>query len=570
MTTFAGSKETAYANVQIALDPYTSANLFLTRAYYTGDVLPANDFGPSIKSGARTLDYPDVTPTTFVGSRTSDFIADWYYRIHFIPASIDLGNLVSSQSRDVLLWNAYLTDKSMTGFSGTGLDGIAVIQPTALASLPAPMEALGLYTYELEIGTAGPPIIDGSLNWTIAGTSYDVPIVGRRVIAFAFPPNWDRGVQETLEGKSTVIAHQDGSEQRAKVRNKARRIFDYTTTVRATEAQRFESLVFGWHARLFALPVWPEQASLTAPVAAGGLVLACDTTNRSFVAGGLVAVFKDSATVEIREIESLTASSITLTSGVLADWPTGSKVYPAVVSALNQSLSGNRLTDNLIEIPVRFTAEPSTTPTNASGAAAATYEGAELYLERPNWAAGLEFQWESDYVMQDAGTNKFSLLGRSGFSQFSRGHSWTLKGLGEVAAYRGWLARRGGRALPVYMPSDTDDFILTETVASSDTAIDCKQNDYENQAGAHPARRDILIQFRDGTYLARRISSATTGENGVTRLVFTASLGRNFAPADVKRISFLGLYRMGSDATTITWLTRGVATVQATMVNTTT
>lgn len=568
MTTFAGSKEAAA--IQIALDPYTVANLFIARDYYTGDVLPANDFGPSIKAGPLTLDYPAPTPTTFGGSRTSDFINDWYYRIHFIPASIDLGNLVSTQSRDIILWNAYLTDKTLTNFSGTGLDGMTIIEPVELTSLPATMQALALHTYELEVSTSGPPTISGALNWTISGDSFSIPIVGRRVIAFAFPPNWDRGVQETIEGKSTVISLQDGSEQRAKVRNKARRIFDYTTTVRMAEAQRLESLIFGWHGRLFALPVWPEQTSLTAPVAVGGVTLNCDTTNRSFVVGGLVAVFKDSATVEIREIASVTASSITVTSGLLYEWPANSKVFPALVSALNPSLSGTRQTDNLIEMPVRFTAEPSTTPANASGVAAATYQGVELSLDRPNWAAGLEFQWESDHLVQDAGTNKFSLLARAGFSQFSRSHNWTLKGLGQAAAYRGWLARRGGRAVPVYVPSDNDDFTLVANVASSNTAIDCKQNDYENQAGAHPARRDILIQFRDGTYLARRISSATTGENGVTRLVFTESMGRNFTPADVKRISFLALYRLGSDATTISWLTRGVATAQATLVNTTT
>lgn len=568
MTTFAGTKESAA--IQIALDPYTVANLFLARDYYTGDVLPANDFGPSIKAGALTIDYPATTPTTFGGSRTSDFIADWYYRIHFIPASIDLGNLVSTQSRDIVLWNAYLTDKTLTDFSGVGLAGMTIIQPTALATLPATVQALSLHTYELEVSTSGPPAIDGVLNWTISGDSFGIPIVGRRVIAFAFPPNWDRGVQETLEGKSTVIPLQDGSEQRAKVRNKLRRIFEYTTTVRMAEAQRFESLLFGWHGRLFALPVWPEQSSLTAPVAAGGVVLNCDTANRSFAVGGLVAVFKDSATVEIREIEALTASSITVTSGLMAEWPAGSKVFPALVSALNQSVSGTRQTDNLMEFPVRFAAEPSTAPANATGTAAATYQGAELYLERPNWAGGLSVEWVSDHLVQDAGSNKFSLMARAGFSQFSRSHSWTLKGISEVAGFRGWLARRGGRAVPVYMPSDADDFTLVADVASSNTAIDCKQNDYENQAGAHPARRDILIQFRDGTYLVRRISSATTGENGVTRLVFTESMGRNFTPADVKRISFLSLYRLGSDATTISWLTRGVATAQATLVNTTT
>ena len=556
--------------MQVALDGYTSANLFLARAYYTGDTLPANDIAGTVRAGAISRPYagPQVAPNK-AGTKSRYFIDDWYYRIHVIPGALDMGNLVSSQSRDVLLWNAYLAPSMLSAFASEGLNGITVTPPVGLAP-PTQLKALGLYEYQVEVSVAGPPTISASVTWTIEGVEYRVPITGRRVIAFAFAPNWNRQVEETVEFRATVLTNHDGSEQRASNRARGRRTFDYTTLVKGTEAQRFDSLMFGWQGRMFALPLWPEESALSEAVPAGSTVLQVPTTDRSFVAGGLLMVYRDSALTEVREIEDVQGNTITLTSGLSLAWPAGTAVLPALVGTLTPAMSGSRLTDNLTEVPVRFSAEPSATSANASGAAAATYLGVELYLRRPNWISGLSFEWASDAVLLDTGTGRTAITGRSGVSQLTKGHNWTLKGLGDVSAFRGWLERRGGRAVPVYIPSGFDDFTLVEAAVSSDTGIECRQNAYETVVDGHPARRDVLILFRDGTHLARRVFSAETTTEGHTRLVFTESLGRDFTPADVKRISFLGLYRLASDATTLAWQTRGVATVDASLVNTAT
>ena len=48
------------------------------------------------------------------------------------------------------------------------------------------------------------------------------------------------------------------------------------------------------------------------------------------------------------------------------------------------------------------------------------------YVNKPNWASGPSFQWQSDAELLDAGTGKTMLLGRSGFSQLTKGHNWQL------------------------------------------------------------------------------------------------------------------------------------------------
>src|SRR5690606_9597308 len=396
---------------------------------------------------------------------------------------------------------------------------------------------------------------------------YSLVITGRRVIAFPFPPNWSYPVNETLQFKSTLIRAADGSVQTANLRPKARRVFDYTVTLRGGEAQRADSLLFGWQHRFYAMPVWPEAAKLTAPASAGDFTAQFDTAHRSFSVGGLVMLFSSSKTFEVREIDSIVGSTVTFTAPLERSWAAGTRVFPAFVSTINPGLSGNWQTDNVLELPVRFTAEPSGTVANTAGSAAATYLGYELVLDRPNWINGLQAQWNSDVQMVDLGGPVFRLFGGSGFSEVQRSHSWLKKNYADIAAFRGFLARRAGIGVPFWMPSATSDFTLVASALSSNTAIDVAQNDYEKQVNAHPARRDIIILLRNGSYILKRISSATTTADGNTRLVFADALGADITPEDVKRISYLSLYRFTSNDIVLNWQTRGVLTCEATLIN---
>lgn len=564
MAVFTGLK--LGSDIELLYDSYASANLLQARSYYNGETL--GDTAGEFSDAVSATPYPDPYSFSETGIPVSDFGNDWYERIHISPNQIDVGNLVSSQTRKIIVWNAFQTTKAFEDFQIENGQGLGVQEVNGI-SPPASLVPLQLLDYDLNISLSGPPSILSTLTWTIDGQLYQAEVVGRRVVLFPFLPNWNSGVNETIAYRSTVSRSFDGTEQRASLRKRPRRSFEYTAQIGREDAQLADSLLFGWQNRMFALPCWPEKSSTTSDVLAGAVTIPCDTSYRTFVVGGLAAMYLNSGKAEIREIESVTPSSITFTAPLEEDWPKGSRVYPVFVSAINPQVSGIRRTDNLVELPVIFECEPSTTDPNLPGEAAALlYQGEELYLRGANWDDGLSFDWNNDYEKRDEGTGVFSLFAKSGFSQFSRSHNWTLRSLADVLDFRGWLERREGRAVPIYMPSFFSDFTLATDLVSSATSIDVLPNSYDSLVNMHPARRDVVLLMRDGSHIARRILSVTTTAEGNIRLGLDSAIGVTTGKNTVKRVSFLGFYRLGGDAVTINWLAQGVATAETAVVAT--
>ena len=103
----------------------------------------------------------DVEPKAAVSSwRMPTFLDDYYYRIHIRPGVIDLGNLLSSQTRQVEVWNAHFVGKLLSSITDVGLDGIDLAEP---APAPTTFKALESRIYVLSISTNGAPVIDLSL-----------------------------------------------------------------------------------------------------------------------------------------------------------------------------------------------------------------------------------------------------------------------------------------------------------------------------------------------------------------------------------------------------------------------
>lgn len=501
--------------------------------------------------------------TGYVEKGTFD---DVYNRIYVFPQSISVGNLAGSVTREVNIWNAYVSgSRTLSQAQIENDSGTFVTLPPGV-TLPHEIPPLKAMTFVITIEMSGPASINGSFVLNIEGQEFVVPITGRRVVLFPFEPNWSAPVDETITISSWAIPAVDGSEQTGSTwGDNAARTFEYQTVLKNTdEMQLAENLLFNWQSLFFALPIWTEKRTLTA--SASSDALSFDTSGFSAEPGSLLVLWDGAEHNETKEVLSVSAGGVVLTAPLEETWPSGTKVYPIAVALMGAQVSGSRETTGVVRLPVMFECEPSATPDNVPTVAATlTYRGDELYLDPINWNGPQPMMYTSDRKKLDFGTLKFSSVSGSGFSKYGRQHNWYLPSEADKIKFRQFLGRRQGVARPVWMPSGVNDFTLAVNAVSTDSFITVKPNSYDTLVAQHPARRDIIIHLNNGTYLCRRILNSSTGAQG-TLLTLDAAVGVTINMQDVKRISYLTWYRLASPAVTIRHLTDTVATVDAALV----
>lgn len=531
---------------------------------FDGDKWPPHEIDMQLTlSGSATRVSVNAHARSLSGGQTKDYTDDFYYHLVLRPSTIDLRNILTAQTRQVTLWNAYFEDVEVTDISVLNGSGVTLTPPVDFPTTPFTLKPLQQITYDVSISLAGPPKLDATIAWSNDHEDdATLHLIGSRITVFPFLPDWAPGIDEVLSARSSVLRSPDGDEQSISLRQRFRRSYAIPYTLQDEQAQYADNLLFGWQDKLFGVPAWPEQGYTTAAITAGSSDVVLPTAGRTLLPGVLVMVFagKDVLNAEIREVLSVTSSGFKTTEPFVNAWPSGVRVVPLLLGAAAPQLQGTQLVPNLLQIGVQFDLEPSTTDDNAPVVApAATYRGYEVYLGRTNWRDNLSINMQNDVMRVDFETGIFRLVPQSGFSGIGRSHTWFLKTLADVSSFRSWLKRRLGKTTGVWMPSATDDFTLAETVGSATTSFQVKSNGYALLVNQNESRRDIYVRLANGHYFLRRIVSSTDGGGGTTLLQIDTAFGEQIAPGDVKQFSFLSFYRVSSDNTTIHWHVPGKA-----------
>lgn len=481
------------------------------------------------------------------GQRMGAHLDDWYNRMHISQAQLDLGNVVSTQTSAVYIWNAYFDPRTLTAIAGLA-DGIELSGQQA-----APLLFTGLQEREWHVSVTpfGQPVLDTSLTWQFDnGDSPGLRITANRIVAWAFAPDWGDGVTETLTWATDILQSESGMEQRRAIRLAPRREFEAPMLVEGRERQLLDLALFGWGSRVWALPVWPDVQLLSVGVASGATNIACATTGRDFRAGGLALLRGESAfAVEVVEVLGVDPSGLTLKRATQKDWPAGSRLYPARPAQMMEQPSGERLTDRADRLDARFLiVEASDWP---AAMPATLYRGFPVLDERPDESEDLTRAYQRLLLELDSGS-ALPLLTDTAQRAFPvMQHRWQLAGRSAQGAFRSLLYALNGRQAALWVPTHADDLTLAAIVTSVATTLDVEAIGYTRFGQAKPGRRDIRIELRDGTVLHRRITGSTELSADLERLVIDSALGRQVEPGDVLRISWLVCCRLDSDSITI-------------------
>ncbi|UIO45582.1 hypothetical protein K5A80_36450 [Pseudomonas aeruginosa] len=152
-------------------------------------------------------------------------------------------------------------------------DGITL---SGQASPPLGFAALEERTWTVSIGTDGPPVVNARIIWKLQGEPDLVLVItGNRIIAWTFAPDWGDSIVERLSASTNILQSESAVTQRRAMRLAPRREFEANMYAVDRERQLLDMTLFGWGARIWALPIWPDVQLLQEPLAAGSLNIPC-------------------------------------------------------------------------------------------------------------------------------------------------------------------------------------------------------------------------------------------------------------------------------------------------------
>lgn len=349
-------------------------------------------------------------------------------------------------------------------------------------------------------------------------------------------PDWSSSVTETLSWKTDVLTSPSGAEQRIARRRTPRRTFEFTVELSGAERRAFENLL--WHAGAgeWDLPVFPDVATLRAPLVAGDTFIPVDTAGRDFIAGDNVLIQDYDGTRETARISAVKGDGLTVSELVL-QWSPGAEVYPLRPAVLTDPPARTRQTGELARWQVRFRIAASN-PVLAD-AGPVFWRGHPVLTAEPDRTDDLTGEYERMIAELDNMTGIVHRTDTAGRAFAVQGFAWLEAGRVAQTRLRALFYFLRGRQRPLWVPGDAIDFI---PVSTSGNELQTRTADY-SASGIANGRRDLCIRLADGSQIYRRIVSAVSLNNG-ERL----TLNDELPPVEqITDISFMTLCRLNSD-----------------------
>ncbi|ASK91045.1 hypothetical protein KWH04_01195 [Xanthomonas campestris pv. trichodesmae] len=477
----------------------------------------------------------------------------WYQRVHLSDTNLALGNVISSQNRQIKVWNGYVDRSvSITAVSMSGGEGIDLSAP---APLPLALRPLQARNWLVSVSLDGPPTVQAAITWTVTGEpSLTLTITGSRITAWGWTPDWTNGVQERLEWLTDVLQSPTAAEQRRKLRQWPRRSWSANLLVDGDDRASLDLALYGWGQRNWALPIWTDVTWLSAATGAGSQAVALNTAGMDYRAGGLALLRGATALeVEVVEVDTVRADGIDLVRPVQTSWAPGSRIYPVRIARLSEQPQESRLTDQASRYDVSFDSVeacswPATPPTTL-------YRGVPVLEEVPDESEDLSRQYQRLLTLLDNGINAPAVTDLVGTGIAVQQHRWFLAGRAARSAWRSLAYYLAGRAGAIWVPTFADDLRLTAVVAATAATLDIKMIGYARFGAGKTGRRHIRIELFDGRTIHRRITGAVVVDAGTERLSLDLPPDIELSKANVRRISWLQLMRLQDDAVEIDHVT---------------
>jgi len=491
--------------------------------------------GDSAYVAAVTNNLPiDVEPRAAVQAwRMPTFLDDYYYRIHVRPGVIDLGNLLSSQTRQVEVWNAYFVGKLLSSITDVGLDGIDLAEP---APAPTTFKALGSRVYTLSISMNGAPVIDGGYEFHFPGETPTLRITGRRVVVWPFVPQTK--FREQLQWRTDVMQAYS-AEQRLALRAAPRQTLQYDFQLDQQQYSRAKAISTQWAHRVYGAPIWSESTRV-GNLLAGITSIAFDTTNADYRANDIVLVWENDEKFVAAETTTLTAGSITLKLPLDRSY-SNAFVMPLRFARTLRGTEFSRMAHTVTRARLAFLVNNNVDL--GASISLPQYRGKDVMTDRSVVLSDMSEKITRGVDVFDNGSGPVTIDQERAYPDRTEVLSMDPQSRADVWRMRKWLHARRGKQRTFWLPGWNRDLVLLENVGSAAASITVRPIGYPLYYGT----TDIMVVLNNGTILFNRVLSASTGPSGNEVLAMSGPFGVAFTVADIDLVCFMKHVRLDTD-----------------------
>ena len=317
-------------------------------------VTPDDAIGPLTTDDVLTM-YPREARTGFV---SVGFDGQLFEKIIVTPRSRSLGFVLSDNTFTVEVWNSFRNvAQVMTDIMITGSGDLAIDNEHTLPLTYWPYES---FSYLANVPQDGAAQITNVATFVFDGIDgTDLTLLGSRLAVFSGQIDWSNGFTERLSYKTIVQQGWSGQEQRIQLRTIPRPgALYHVVTLTPRMSAGVDAMVIGRKSRVYGIPMWQDAMPLASAVSEGASAIAFATTNLTFVAGGLLLLWRDQYTYEAVTIDAIFDDHVTLTTATTDAWPQiGTVAIPMTRGRLLSAVKFSRPAEFASDLELEFSGE---------------------------------------------------------------------------------------------------------------------------------------------------------------------------------------------------------------------
>lgn len=502
----------------------------------------------------------DPKPTSNGNKRAFSFYDIFYERIHYDPAVMRLGQLLNAQERTISVWNAYFEPRTLEAVGGFDDEGLEL----NVGALPQVFRPLQEKTFSLSISVEGPPTIDARYEFRWDNGTYNYRVTGERIVVLAFPPDYQQDFTEQLKWYGTINQAYNGKEQRMALNILPKITYNYRLQLVDEELQLFDSIMWGWQNRAFAVPVWNSYTYTSQDIGQGTTTLFVESTaGREFAVDKLAIIYASAGMYEAVEVLEVQADRLLLKKPVARNWTKRVPVLPARTMRMSNEISYTGPVANFREVDMVLISE---TGENMPGVPwPENYKGRPVLNFSPDMAGGISGSYTRNMDWEDGQYSLPLIVDKSGVGTPRQVWQYTWDSYQEAQQFKSLLQTLCGQTGTFWISTWAPDITITSVIEVGANSFIATFAQHAAMYFDRRGRRDIVINLRDGTNLYREINNVGPAPEGVEGELFvlTGPFQRRILPHEIRCVSYLTESRFENETFEFNWKQQGWVSMNA-------